>query len=194
MYNPIKFKIIATFISVLILVTSIQDTYAKYKTDASGTTNMSIARWNIDINNQDIISSNYITNTLNPYFIDNANVADGVIAPTAVGYFDVNIDCSEVDVSFNYTVTTNVDETSSVDDLIIIGYSVNGGAINTVEGTMNINESILFSELNKIRNMRIYIKWDEDTGAMTNADDTIAALSQGTAKLNVMVNFTQAVD
>lgn len=195
MYNPIKFKIIVTFMSVLIVISSIQDTYAKYKTDASGTTNMTIARWNINVNNQDILSNNYITNTLTPYFVDNEHVADGVIAPTAVGYFDVNIDCTKVDVSFNYHLTTEVDPSSSVDDLLVIGYSLNGGAIIPLSGTMDINESLLFSSNEKIRNMRIYIKWDDsETGSMDNASDTLAALANGLAKINVNLHFTQEVD
>lgn len=195
MYNSIRFKIIISFISVLVVISSIQDTYAKYKTDASGTTNMTIARWNITVNNQDILSNNYITNTLTPYFVDNNHIADGVIAPSAVGYFDVNIDCTKVDVSFNYRLTTGIDPTSSVSDLSVIGYALNGGAIVPLTGTMDINESILVSSTEKIRNMRIYIKWDDsETSSMNNASDTLAALSGGLAKMNVNLHFTQEID
>lgn len=194
MYDS-KFKFIVIFVAIFVLITSIQDTYGKYKSDATGTTNMSIARWNIVINNQDIVTNNYITNTLTPYFVENEHVASGVLAPSVVGYFDLNIDCSAVDVSFNYSISSSISETSSVDDLVVIGYSINGGAIVPVDGMLDFNETVLLSDQTKIRNIRIYIKWDDsETETMNNASDTLAALSGLSAKINVDVNFTQVIN
>ena len=195
MYISRRFKLIIFFVSILFLVGSVQETYGKYKSEADGTSTTSIARWNIIVNSQNIISNNQITNTLNPQFLNNPHIADGVIAPSAVGFFDVNIDCSQVDVSFNYSISTEVDPTSDVEDLKVIGYSVNGGAIIDYDGMLSdLNETIQVDAIEKTRNYRIYIKWEDETGSMNNASETLAALANGNAKINVNINFSQVVN
>ncbi len=191
-----RFKVLTFLVSVLIMFSLIQSTFAKYKTEAVGTTNMSIARWKIVVNEQDIMSNQYITNTLTPFFSGNSHVADGVIAPNAVGYFDLLIDCSEVDVSFDYTISSEINETSSVDDLKIIGYTVDGGPIIDVDGSLeDITETILFDDTDKTRNIRVFVTWDDsENRTMDNAADTLAALSQENAKLDININFTQLTD
>ncbi len=191
-----RFKIICFFIAFLFLFTLVQETYAKYRIDADGIAEVNIARWNIVVNNQDIIDDNYITNTLTPTFTDNPHIADGVIAPTAIGYFDVNIDCENVDVSFTYTISTELEEENDVDDLIVIGYSVDGGALIPIEGQMDeVEETIYFDALNKTRDIRIYVQWDDsETASMNNASDTQAALANGSARMDVMLNFVQITD
>ncbi len=196
MENNNRFKIIVFFAGLLFLVTLVQETYAKYRVDADGTATVNIARWNIVVNEQDIIDNNYITNTLTPTFAENPHIADGVIAPTAIGYFDLNIDCTNVDVSFSYSISTELDAENDVDDLVVIGYTVDGGAMNAIEGQMDeVSEDIYFDATNKTRDIRIYVQWDDSESAtMDNASDTQAALAEGSAKINAMINFTQIVD
>ena len=50
--NKIKFFI--ALISLVYCISLIQDTYAKYISSASGNATMSIARWNILVNDTDI--------------------------------------------------------------------------------------------------------------------------------------------
>ena len=195
-YSFKRLRILAFLVSILIMFSLLQSTYAKYITEASGTSNMTIARWNIVVNEQDIISNNYITNTITPYYLENSHVASGVFAPGVVGYFDLVIDTSNVDVSFEYKISSELNTESSVADVTVIGYSINGGTINDIEGQLDeVGETVLYTNTETIRTVRIYITWDDsENRTMDNEQDTIAALSQEKAKLDVNINFTQIID
>ena len=109
-------------ISCLFLIISlsvIKNTYAKYITSADGDANINIARWKILVNNQDIEQNKELSNVITPVFDGNDNIASNVIAPTAEGYFDILIDASNTDVSLRYEVTTSDNEDSAVADLEI---------------------------------------------------------------------------
>lgn len=184
-------------ISSVISLLLIQETYAKYQTTATGNTDISIARWNINVNNQDITSNSSITNTITPIFSGNENIKDGVIAPQSQGYFDIVIDTSNVDVSFRYNISTNVASDSAVTDLSVTGYSLNGGEIIPVNGHLSdIGNTVIYnSGADTTINLRIYIAWlDTETETMNNASDTMATLSSGKAKLNVILSFIQVAN
>ena len=87
-----RIKIFIALLSLLYLITLVQDTYAKYTSSANANTNITISHWNILVNNQDIKNNSNFTNTIKPVFEDNENIATGVIAPTSKGYFDIIID------------------------------------------------------------------------------------------------------
>lgn len=191
-----RLRILAFFISVLILISLVDSTFAKYLTEAAGTTNLSIARWRIVINDQDIVSNNYITNTITPIYLENAHVSSGVFAPGVVGYFDLVIDTSEVDVSFEYKISTEINSESSVSDIKVTGYTINGGPIVEVDSQLNeIGQTVLHTDEESIRTIRVYITWDiSEDRTMDNEQNTLAALSQEKAKLDVSLNFTQIID
>lgn len=179
--------------SFFLSITTIQNTYAKYKTDVTGTTNISVARWRILVNNQDIRNNSNITAVLTPTFPGTDNIAPNVIAPTAEGYFDIYIDCSNTDVSFSYEITTSVNATSSVTDLITTGYSIDGGETIPLSNNEIITDNVYNTDNTTSIIIRIYIKWDDsDTASMNNVADT-SATSENTnpAKLDVSLNFKQ---
>lgn len=120
-----KILYIIASLSLICSILTIKETYSKYITSAEGNANLSIASWKIKINDQNILSNTSITNTINPIFEGNENVTDGYIAPKSKGYFDIIIDTTNVDVSYEYIVNTRVSEKSSVKDLIVTGYSIN---------------------------------------------------------------------
>ena len=96
-------------------------TYSKYVTGTTGNADVRIARWKIRVNNQDVINNYNISSLIQPVFPGNTNIASGVIAPTAEGYFDIVIDGTNTDVSFNYEITTSENEDSAVSDLVLSG-------------------------------------------------------------------------
>ena len=100
-----QFKLLLACISLLLLLDLIQDTYAKYISGAEATADFAIARWAFLVNSQDVLDESDFSNTIVPTFDTNANIATGVIAPTSTGYFDIEIDSSDVDVSENIEVT-----------------------------------------------------------------------------------------
>ena len=185
--NKIKFFI--ALISLVYCISLIQDTYAKYVSSASGNATMSIARWNILVNDTDIKNNSNFTNTITPVFEGNENIANNVIAPTSTGYFDIVLDGANADVSFNYTINLEVDETSDVSDLVIEKYTIGSDPTEyTYDGT--ISNNIILTDINKTISYRFYVTWnDSETASMDNVGDTLAA--GGKAKIAVSINFIQ---
>ena len=192
MKNYKKFILLIILILILLLVFFLIQIFAKYLTSASGDTSMNIARWNILVNDISIKENTDITNTLSPVFPGNENIAPNIIAPTAEGYFDLNFDFSDADVSFEYEITTTVDPNSSVKDLVVTGYSVDDGQKVELTNNSSIKDTILLTDTINTRKIRVFVKWnDGDNASMDNSQDTIATTSGKPALLKVNVSFTQ---
>lgn len=185
-----KILLLLALLSLIYTIFLINDTYAKYKSDANANTDITIARWNILVNNQDIKNNKDFSSTITPVFAGNENMASGIIAPTAEGYFDITVDYSNVDVSFSLNL--NIVPNSTVTDLIITGYSINDGSIIPVENnSYNITSDILYTETPKTKKYRFYIKWDDSENAqMDNQADT-AATNDGNASFKITASFIQ---
>lgn len=188
-------------ISCLFLIISlsvIKNTYAKYITSADGDANINIARWKILVNNQDIEQNKELSNVITPVFDGNDNIASNVIAPTAEGYFDILIDASNTDVSLKYEITTSDNADSAVSDLIISGYSIDDSERQQIvsdDGQIKIENEILYNSTDKDIKLRVFLKWndDETNGAtMDNQADTNATKPDtNLAKVNVNLKFIQ---
>ena len=190
--NNRKFRFIIAFALLCLLLEMVQTSYAKYVSSASATGRFTIAEWTFKVNNIDVVSGSNFSNTLVPTYDTNANISTGVIAPTSTGYFDLVIDSSRVDVSYNQTITISKGDDNTITDLKITGYKINNsetivftGNTNTITTTHNL------SDPNTTNTYRIYIEWFDGTGeTMNNAADTEAA-SNGVASVTVDLNFTQ---
>lgn len=196
MKNYKKFILLIILILILTLILVLIQIFAKYLTSASGDATMTVARWNILVNDLSIKENTDISNTLAPVFPGNENIADGIIAPTAEGYFDLNFDFSDADVSFKYEITTTVDENSSVKDLVTTGYSIDDGEkIVFDELNSPITDTILLTDEIDTQKIRVYVKWnDDETATMDNEADTIATTSDTPALLHVNISFTQIAE
>ena len=187
-------KKIMFFVALMCLfycVSLMQSTYAKYVTTAETNATFTIARWSILINDQDIKENSNFTNLIVPEFNGTENIKEGVIAPTAKGYFDIVIDGNGTDVSYTYNVTIDYDTSNSVDDLIITKYTIDD--INYVY-TMGdpIVDDVLVNAENKKTEMRFFVEWNDnaETQTMNNANDT-AVTGDGSAAFRVNVNVIQ---
>ena len=186
--------ILLSFFSLFVAITTFKETYGKYVTDIDESANIKIARWRILINNEDVRNNSTSSSVISPIFEGNSNIESNVIAPHAEGYFDLIIDGSDADVSFKYEVSISVNEESAVKDLIVTGYSINSEEkIDTNE--TSISNIIPLSQDNKIINIRVFIKWnDDDDSTMSNEDDTIATMTNIGAKMDISLKFTQVTD
>lgn len=196
MKNFKKITILLAVICLAIAIISFILIYAKYTTSANSQTNVPIARWNILVNNISIKDQSDISQTLQPIFPGNDNIAKNIIAPTAEGYFDLYFDYIDVDVSFKYTISLAPSEESSVKDIVATGYSVDDGeVINFTNYNDNITDSISLDNPTRTRKIRVYVKWndDSDTSTMDNYADTESALSGKPALFNVNVTFDQTI-
>ena len=186
------FFILGCVILTITLIISVQ-TYAKYLTTASGDGNVSIAKWNISVNDLSIKNTSDISSTIQPYFPGNDNMAQGIVAPNAEGYFDLNLNFTNVDVSFDYTISVTPSELSIVKDLVATGYSIDDGEIVNFDTSTTITKNINFATKPATQKVRVFIKWIEGSNAqMDNTADTQAAISTNpVALLNVAINFKQ---
>lgn len=188
-----KFRLLIAFISLLMCLTFIQDTYAKYVNNVNGEANLTIARWKILVNNEDITTGSLAQEVITPVFSGTDYIKSDVIAPTSTGYFDIIIDAKDTDVSFNYTITVNASSESSVTDLVTTGYSINDGEVINFENyNENITGTIDYNTID-ITTIRVYVMWnDSDSNNMDNNADTIAATTEESkALLNVSLSFIQ---
>lgn len=187
-----KIKLAISILLMVLCITQIQQTFAKYLDQKTGDSNFNIASWSIKVNNQDITSAATISSLINPVYVANANVANGVIAPGSEGYFDLNIDATDTDVSFNYTISVATSASSDVSDLIITGYQIDSGSMVNTSESASITNAIRYSDATRTKNIRVYFRWRDGTGEdMDNADDTDASINNGNASLTVSIRFIQ---
>lgn len=188
-----KFRLLIAFISLLICMTFIQQTYAKYVNNVDGNAEMTIARWKILVNNQDITAGSLAQATITPVFAGNTNIKENVIAPTSTGYFDIIIDGTNTDVAFNYTITCAPNANSNVTDLATTGYSINGGNIFTFTDYNTDITGIINYGSTEATTIRVFVIWNDGaTATMDNTADTNATTTAGTnATLDVSLAFIQ---
>lgn len=183
-----KVAIFIALISMFYCVSLIQSTYAKYVTSATGTTNLTIARWKIVVNNQDVTNNSDFSSTITPAFISDSNIRSGVLAPTSQGYFDIIIDATDVDVSMSYTIDVSHSSLNTVSDLNILSYTIDNV---TTTYTGAITNQILLTDQVRTKTVRFNVEWFDGTGEdMDNSDDTTAA-DEGVAALDVDIDFIQ---
>lgn len=190
-----KKLILLVVLSIILCLFFVQESLAKYITAADETANISIARWKILVNDEDIRDENTVNTVINPIFLGNDNIAENIIAPTSEGYFDLIIDAREADVSFKYKISMSVNKNSSVKDLVATKYVVNGGEPITMDiNNQTIENTVLYGNNNSTINIRVYIVWNDGDGSlMDNSADTLATTSGNSAMMNVSLNFTQVV-
>lgn len=197
MKNHKKIFLLLIGLCICILLYFAMQTYAKYVTSTKGNAEFTIASWNIKVNDLSIKNNTDISNKIVPVFPGTEHIAPNIIAPTAEGYFDLNFDFTDADVSFKYEITTSSAENSSVKDLVATGYSIDNGEKITFE-TYNspISENIIHDSSTSTRTVRVYIMWDDDTESqtMTNEDDTLSTSSEAPALFNVNIAFTQITE
>ena len=196
MNNKKKFLLLLIGLCISILSIILVQIYAKYLTTADGNTSINIASWNILVNDLSIKKNTDISNSIVPVFPGTEHISSDIIAPTAEGYFNLNLDFSHADVSFKYEINSCADPDSSIQDLVATGYSIDDGEkIEFQNYNETISDNIPLSNTKKTRKIRIYIKWNDDTSqTMDNDADTLSTSSENPALFHVDISFTQITD
>lgn len=182
-------KIILLSILSLILIATINITYAKYKDQINGKTNIQIARWEIKVNNETIKNKDNLETNITPTLPGNEYIKPNILAPGATGYYDIIIDGTNADVAFNFDIT--IEKENILKDLIITGYEFSPTETpnpipyqNNIKGTITLNQKKITT--------RIYIEWDDsDTNQMNNEEDTETVINNTEITLKNKITFTQ---
>jgi len=155
--------------------------------------------WQIFVNTTDITANSETSITFEPVMYENEHVANNVIAPTSSGYFDINIDPTNVDVSFKYTIDfEKVSE--NMPDVKIKEYAIvpkNYEENNTLE-FIPVTDDKIETEmiLNKEKafepfTLRVVFEWyDGEDGLMDDEADTALGLQAATEDVSFKVNAT----
>ena len=182
-------------------------TYSRYVVGTQGNIDMLFAKWQILINNQDIADENNSEITITPTIEQSNNIRNNVMAPTSKGYFDIDIDSSNVDMSYRYTITLSIDN-EDVPDLMISRYTIlpeDYEEGDTLEYTTIQNNEITNSMLfdNTVEDfefepftIRVYFEWyDGEDEEMDDEDDTAIGLEDDASfSISASIQFEQIID
>ena len=189
-----RFKILIVFILLAFSLSIMSSTYSRYVADANSDVTLAFAKWQILINDEDITSGNSSNIDITPTIVENENVAAGKLAPSSLGYYDIEIDASNVETSFNLNITLDNDDMA---DLKITGYSLNEEDEVEIEDG-EISESFDLDDYDDgfgIITIRIYFEWydSEDDEAMDDEDDTTYASTNEEITITTNLSFEQKI-
>lgn len=184
-------------------------TYSRYVAAANGNVDTLFARWQILINENDITNGTSSTISFQPEIDANTNVANAKIAPSSTGHFDIEINPTNVDVSFKYDIQLGI-ENETMPDLMITKYAIipDGYIVGDPIEFINLVDGKITNTLTYDNNtqdfsfkpftVRVYFEWyDGVDNVMTDIDDTAAgndaAVNGTTFKMNATINFEQVI-
>lgn len=168
--NREKFIQTVLLCSVFVLFLAVYTSLAKYELTSGGSVKIGVARWNINLNGKDITgSSNTSLEDSIQFFIDsagdsNAGPVAGKPEPGHTGYFEIQIDPADTEVSFAYQVA--LDKSRLPDHFSITSYSLNDDIHidlpedTTVKGEVFLNGKARFTR-GDAQTIRYYWNWDE---------------------------------
>ena len=143
--------VILSVFALIITISYIGTTYGLFETNATSSNNLSISRWDIEVNNIDITLTNQISLSNFTYSASNT-VADGYFAPGRSGEYDIYIDATNTDVSFEYTFTADLTELEDHPNIVLTVTDVD---TNTVWTTDTFSSQVLLSDPNKIKHLKL---------------------------------------
>lgn len=202
-----KIKVLLALISLSFTLCVMSNTYSRYVADTTGNLEVLLAKWQILVNESDINNNASTAITLTPVIEQNQYVADDKIAPTSKGYFDIDIDPTDVEVSFDYEISLTLDNTN-IPDLMITKYSIidstylegdelqiNSLEDNKINGSLNYDKSIDNYKFEPFT-IRIYFEWYEGNDEAMNDEQDTRVSSQPSStsfKMTANMNFTQKI-
>ena len=103
-----KLRVILLLILVSFTLCIMSNTYSRYVADTTGDVEALFSKWQILVNDNDITTNQNTSFKLVPIIDENNNVKANRLAPSSTGYFDIEIDPTLVDVSFDYEISFNI--------------------------------------------------------------------------------------
>lgn len=209
--NKLRIIEILLILAILLTVISIQRTYAKYFEKIGTTYNTNIKKWVIRVNDSNIHEKDTLSQIVQPVLVEDENMnSNATLVPGRIGYFDMKIDYTYVDLAFDYKFKIDQQNSNKLTDFEIFGYSIVDGdednIIETKEITGTINpETDINGNNEKIREIKIWFRWNDGEGStMSNMEDTQfvgetnqASDADGLHKVlnyNATITFIQHVD
>ena len=205
-----KCKILFIIASLALTLSLMSNTYSRYVANTTGNLDMLFANWQILVNENDILDGSSSSIQITPVILENEHISQNKVAPSTQGYFDINIDPSNVDVSFAYQVDIEV-LNKNIPDLMITKYAIldssfiEGDEIitNTLENNQLASSLIYQNDIEDYSfepfTIRIYFEWyDGIDEAMDDEADTQigkdAANNNTTLQIAATIHFEQQLE
>lgn len=202
-----RIKIMLVFMSLVLTVSLMSNTYSRYVADTTGSLEVQFAKWKILVNQTDITDGSISSIELTPVVDENENVAKNKLAPSSKGYFDIEIDPTDVEVSFDYEISLEV-LNENIPDLLVTKYSLIKGDTdldkdsidridivdNVITGTMRYknvasgsDEVFAFEPFT----IRVYFEWvdNEEVSTMSDEADTQIGVNAENYTLQIKANI-----
>ena len=173
-------------LAVAISAYSVGGTYAKYTTTANYTGTANVAKWNIAMKSGDTTltagESFSIARTAD------TNVADERIAPGTTGTFNLQLDATNTEVAFGYTISFTV--TNKPTNLKFYSDSSYQNEITATSDVYTVSSNTIGLADAKTTNDTIYWKWEFET-TDGDATDTAEGIADQDMTVNVTLTATQ---
>lgn len=171
---------------LIITISSILNTYALFETNASSSSDLSVGKWKIMLNKEDVSFKENISLD-NFVFETNEHIEQGYFAPGVNATFDIEIDARYSDVSVIYEL---VIDDSSLEEHPNINYSITNLNTNEVIESNTYTNKILLSDASRITTLRFTLTWDDTLEYDSNDTELI----DGDLALSIDANFKQYIE
>jgi len=202
-----KLKILAVIVSLSITLSMMSNTYSRYVSGTTGNVELQFAKWQILLNEIDITNNETTSIELTPVVEQSQYVANNKIAPSSKGYFDIDIDPSNVQLSFNYNINLTINN-ENAPDIMISKYAIIDNDYNEqtetltkititdnkITGTLDFDNTIKDFAFEPFT-IRIYFEWyDGENETMNDEIDTeFAATNQNSLQITANISFEQKI-
>ena len=188
-----KIILLLACLSLIIFVGSTAYTYAKYFSQTKRDIGTNIKKWSIKVNNNDITTGTTLSDKITATFTGSEHIAKNTMAPGSEGYFEINLDYSNVEVSFEYEIS--IVENNTVPDISIYKLEVDGTEIEgnglNISNVININTD---DDTDKKKDIKVCIRWNDDeaNGAtLSDEEDTQVTINNDSLDFDVKLSFIQ---
>lgn len=194
-FNLKLFIILCALICLLLTSLVIRSTYARYVTSLTAKSYVEMGSWSIIVNTQNVIDNSDFTSVLTPIFNSGSEyIAADKVVPTSTGSVEIYIDYSNVKVPFRYDLTFSQDAPDAegstyLKDLKLTNYSIDS-SVFTYYGT-TISNTLTPNATKTSTSLKFNFTWDDDTGDLTDIEDTKYSRDFQDIHLNFNIKFTQ---
>ena len=191
MTNKKKLILFLACLSLLVCIGSTAYTYAKYNSESSHDIGTNIKKWKVIVNGNDLENGSTLSENITANFKNNEHIAENKIAPGSIGSFEIELDYSNIEVSFEYEISI---EDVAIADIQLYSLTVDDVEIETTDGFKVSNTVDIKNDTDddKIKTIVVTLYWnDEDGSSMSNEDDTNVAIDYDSIDFNVNLRFTQ---
>lgn len=181
--NKKRMKQFIFLYSVLVIFFAVYSSLAKYEKKSEGYIKIAVANWKIALNGKELAENNNVLTDsivlIPTTYIDAENPLK--VMPGQSGYFDIEINPADTEVSFSYQITLELANNASSSGFSISSYSLDDGTNvyplpddKTVSDTVSLDGRDRLTE-DDVRTVRYYWSWDIEDDKISNIAYTITA-------------------